>query len=511
MTWNDGYNTRSDYTYTYCGDINPLKIRYTLLTNGFMPPDIKQACELGFGQGLSINFHATNSDIAWTGNDFLPTHVSFASHMQKSAGTEIDLSDMSFKEMANHRFEEKFDYICLHGIWSWISEDNREYIKSFFRQNLNDGGVVYLSYNTKPGWAAMLPMRDLLAKYIQSNLPIAASIGAKTREAIKLSSKLMKVKPLYLSANPTAEKRLNDLERGDVSYIAHEYFNADWKTFYFSDVDASIDDCKLRYVGSTDFMAGIDDINLTNQQRKMIAALYGQAMQQDTRDVFLNQSFRKDVWIKGGIRLSRRERTEEINKLNCILRDAKSQYDYEIKGNLGAGKLQKEIYEPILDYLRRNKVATIGDIITSVSKKIAPDKAMEAIHILLSKDDLVLVHDPVRWEELEKYGRKINAFIHKKVINGYSCSFLYSALTGGGLQVNLLQQLFIGISNTHSGIDSNQLAKKCLPILKSLGRNILDAGKPVDGHEAELEVITNKANDFLVNELESYKFLKIAY
>jgi hypothetical protein len=48
----------------------------------------------------------------------------------------------------------------LHGIWSWVSEDNRQIILDFIDRKLKPGGVLYLSYNTQPGWSAFMPLRD---------------------------------------------------------------------------------------------------------------------------------------------------------------------------------------------------------------------------------------------------------------------------------------------------------------------------------------------------------------
>lgn len=509
MSWNDGYNNENDYTFTYCGDMNPLRIHYSCLINGFMAPNISRACELGFGQGLSINFHAIDAMAAWVGNDFLPTHVTFASNMKKAAGTDVNLSDKSFREMSESTFPEKFDYICLHGIWSWISEINRSYIRSFISQNLKENGIVYISYNTKPGWASMLPIRDFLSHYIQTNLPAAGSMDAKTKEAIKFSSKLSKTKPLYLAANPHADKRIDNLRNGEISYIAHEYFNKDWETFYFSEVNTSLDECKLRYVGSTDFMAGMDDINITAEQKKLIGELHGSEISQDLRDICLNQSFRKDIWVKGGTRLSTQEKINELRKVFVVLRNPKDEYDFKIKGNLGEGELQKDVYGPIIETIRIKKVDTIGKIVETVSDTIKIDKALEAIHVLISKGDLLLVHEPSRWDELSISGQKINEFIYEKVINGNTCSFLYSAATGGGLQVNLLQQLFVGAFNKNPSLTGTELAGETLAILKSLGRNILDEGVKIENYDDELRVLTDKANNFINEELEYFKFLRI--
>ena len=53
----DGYVTEVGYIYGHYAELDPLRIQLALLREGFRPPEIKTACELGFGQGISINIH----------------------------------------------------------------------------------------------------------------------------------------------------------------------------------------------------------------------------------------------------------------------------------------------------------------------------------------------------------------------------------------------------------------------------------------------------------------------
>ena len=46
------------------------------------------------------------------------------------------------------------DFVGLHGVWSWISNANRAAVVEFLRRKLKPGGVLYISYNASPGWAA---------------------------------------------------------------------------------------------------------------------------------------------------------------------------------------------------------------------------------------------------------------------------------------------------------------------------------------------------------------------
>ncbi len=76
--WTSGYIVNVEYTQGYYAELNPLAVNFTLIANDIEAPRIKNACELGFGQGLSINIHASSSEISWYGTDFNPTHANFA-------------------------------------------------------------------------------------------------------------------------------------------------------------------------------------------------------------------------------------------------------------------------------------------------------------------------------------------------------------------------------------------------------------------------------------------------
>lgn len=43
--------------------------------------------------------------------------------------------------------------IVMHGIWSWINEENRHFILKIIQKALKPGGCVYLCYNALPGRA----------------------------------------------------------------------------------------------------------------------------------------------------------------------------------------------------------------------------------------------------------------------------------------------------------------------------------------------------------------------
>ncbi len=108
---------------------------------------------------MSANIHAAASASAWYATDFNPAQASFAQSLAKASGANAHLTDEAFADFCARTDLPNFDSIGLHGIWSWISDENRSVIADFIRRKLKVGGVLYISYNTQPGWAAFAPTK----------------------------------------------------------------------------------------------------------------------------------------------------------------------------------------------------------------------------------------------------------------------------------------------------------------------------------------------------------------
>jgi SAM-dependent methyltransferase len=161
----EGYVEGSDYLHSYISELNPLHAQLSLLAAGVAAPRVATACELGYGQGLTVNLLAAASPVRWFGTDFNALHAATAQEMGVASGANPALFDQSFNEFCARTDLPDFDFIGLHGIWTWVSDENRSVIVDFIRRKLRPGGVAYVSYNALPACAAMLPMRDVLTGY----------------------------------------------------------------------------------------------------------------------------------------------------------------------------------------------------------------------------------------------------------------------------------------------------------------------------------------------------------
>lgn len=104
-----GYTAEIAYTYGYYTELNPLRAQLLLLSWGIQPPRVSTACELGFGQGVTVNIHAAASCTRWYGTDFNPAQTAFAQELAEVSGNGAVLSEQTFQDFCARTDLPDFD------------------------------------------------------------------------------------------------------------------------------------------------------------------------------------------------------------------------------------------------------------------------------------------------------------------------------------------------------------------------------------------------------------------
>ena len=342
MDWTSGYVAEIDYTHGYYRELAPGLIDIAVLMSGHEPPDraSMRYLELGYGQGLSANIHAAASPGEFWGADFNPAHAANARSLAAHAGSGARFFDQSFAEVAAREDLPEFDYIVLHGVWSWVSDDNRRAIVEIIRKRLKVGGVVYLSYNTMPGWAVGMPLRHMMTLHAETVGSDAQGVVGRIEGSIAFGSKLAEVEARYFAANATAKGRLDAIAGQNRNYVAHEYFNRDWAPMYFSDAHAWLVDAKTSYTCAAALLDQMDGFNLTAQQQEVINGIPYVVLRETVRDYMLNQQFRRDILGRGARKLSPLERQERLFAIEVTLVVSETEVSFEVEAGLGKNFLK---------------------------------------------------------------------------------------------------------------------------------------------------------------------------
>lgn len=512
--WSDGYMADIGYTYGYYTELNPQRIRLPFLASGQAFPDIEAesgtACELGFGQGLSVTIHAAASGVSWFGTDFNPSQAGFAREMVNACGAGASLFDQAFAEFCSRPDLPDFDYIGLHGIWSWISDENRHVIVDFLRRKLKVGGVLYISYNCQPGWAAVAPMQELLNRHAAVLGASGQDIAGRINTAFDFAERLFAVKPLYALANPQVAERVKKMREQNPNYLAHEYFNRNWVPMTFASMAEWLSPAKLNFACSAHYLDHVDALNLSTEQQAFLKEIPDVALREMVRDFMCNTQFRRDYWVKGSRRLGGVEQRELLLEQRVILARARHEVTLKVKGARSESTLHENIYAPLLDLLADHKPRSLGQLEQALrGNNITLAQILQAVLILIGKGDLMPVQDEAAIAKSKRMTDKINLHLMRKCRGSSDFSYLASPVTGGGLPVNRFQQLFL-LACGQGLKQPQEWAQFVWRHLEALNQRLMREGQPIDTPEENLAELTRQAHEFAEKRLPLLKALQIA-
>ena len=507
--WTAGYVVDIGYPHGYYLELNPQRVKLAFLNAGLIAPEFVTACELGFGQGLSATMHAAASVCSWHGTDFNPSQAGFAQELAATSGANAHLYDESFTEFAQRDMPD-FDYIGLHGIWSWISDENRAVIVGFIRRKLKVGGVLYISYNTLPGWGTFAPMRHLMAEHVEIVGADGVGIISRIDGALDFTEKLLATNPLFARANPLVNEKITQIKGENRHYLAHEYFNRDWHPMHFATMAKWLEPAKLTYACSAHYLDYVEAVNLTAEQQAFLGDIHDPMFKQTVRDFMVNQQFRRDYWVKGRRCLTPLEQAQSLRDQRLVMTAHRPDVNLKVTGAWGEANLTEAIYAPVQNLMADHNIRTIAQIEQAVKDSgITFAQLIQTVLVLCGNGAFSAVQDEASIAKAKKHTVKLNTHLMLKARSSNDISFLASPVTGGGVLIGRFQQLFL-LAMQQGEKKPEDWAAFVAQILAAQGHKIIKEGKPLESFEEHLAELTTQANEFALKQLTILKSLQIA-
>jgi len=480
--WKHGYYADAGYTYGHYPETLPARLRWAaLLRNHWLPESHFRYLDCGCGQGYSLILAAIqHPESEFVGIDFLPEHIAHARRLAKLVGlTNVRFIEGDFIALSRDPSAlGDFDFIVAHGITTWIAPAVREGLFSLVGHVLKPGGVFYNSYNTYPGWLSTSPFQRLVLLQ-QRNM----SGHQALKRSQELLTQLKSAAPGLFTALPQLEKRLESLQGKDPAYLVQEYNNQHWQPVFVSQMMEALRPHKLEYLGTAtlaDAFEGVFGQNLN--------ALLAGASDADTReqlkDYALNQSFRRDLFIKGNNRTWRQETLDELKattlRVNPLIKRPAAGESFIVQGGAIEIKGNPETFARALEAL--------GDVSKPTTVAQASDRLPEAergagllqIVSYLLHGNWVLQQVP---GDHTPAVRKFNNVIIQQALLG--APYRYLAVPGGGTQLMRdMDLVFLHLDN--EGCNDSQMVSRARGIMRQMGLSVADNGKPATD-DAEFE------------------------
>ncbi|GAB2177180.1 class I SAM-dependent methyltransferase [Dongia sp. agr-C8] len=330
------YVTDVPYIAGFTAELAPEWLDLVATICGFASPDRKDGfawCELGCGPGMApIIFAATHPEGAFHGVDVMPDHVARGEAIASRAGIgNLTLHALDF-ETASARDLPRFDYITAHGVYAWIDETAAASLRRFIARHLKPGGLVYVSYNSMPGWASDGPFQHLLYALAEDG---AGDSIARFAVAAEAAEALRNAGAAALAASPTAVGFTEERAKRPEAYFAHEYLCPAWRPRYVDEVRRDMAEIGLSPVGSATLRDNFDSFVLRAKAREALESIADPDRRELARDYFMFQRFRRDVFGLSPRPIDDDERRERLFEMTFALMRPASLVEYKMTTEAG--------------------------------------------------------------------------------------------------------------------------------------------------------------------------------
>jgi SAM-dependent methyltransferase len=490
--WNEGYTSEVDYTSGYYQELSPERIRLSLLAAGIDHSIAREPeyLELGFGQGLSLAINAATNAGRYWGNDFNPGQVANARELAAAAGRPIAVLEDSFEELARRDDLPDFDIIALHGIWSWISDSGRAAIVEIARKRLKPGGALYISHNVMPAWAPLMPLRMMMTEFAKREAN--GQLMGRVDSAMQFLGKLAEANAGYFVNNPRAQAHFDKIKGHDRRYLAHEYFNEEWHVMPFVRVAEQLAEAKLTWATSATILDTLPGLNAPASAAEILGSLSDPLMREQTRDFFINQMFRRDLFVKGARKLAGPDQVRRIDQMRFMLLGDPANRPTKVPSPAGEAELKPEIYEPVVAALAAapDCTASIAQIGAACSG-LGRIQVWQAMLLLTGMAYAAPVTSSATAQADEAAAKALNKFLLARADAGVGVEHIAAPRIGGGIALSRIEQMLMRAIKAG---DKNPV-EAVRKMLMSMGQMLVVEGKTIEGEDdtrAELNKIYNE-------------------
>ncbi|MFM8803382.1 MAG: methyltransferase regulatory domain-containing protein, partial [Planctomycetia bacterium] len=369
-----GYLTDVAYIPGFYPQMSPVALRYVATLNGVVPPETGggfRFLELGCGFGRCVTtLAAAHPRGECVGVAVNPDHT--AAVARDIAAGELSNARIITADFG-HLPEDvgSFDFIALHGVYSWVAPSVREEILAIARDRLAPGGLLLVSYNAMPGWAHLQPIRGILRQY--AALRKGDSVQ-RVRDAVAYLVFMREKHAKYFEDNPRAAAYVDALLQQDPRYLAHEYLNEHWTSFYFAEVAGAFGEKGLSFVGSLPVFTNFWDLCVRPEFQELFRTTSNRLVTEAHKDFCANTAFRWDIYAKSP-RLMR-DVTERIRAVDDLhYRATRPDVTLPYQANLGVvtSTVQGPLYESLLQLLAGRSMR-LSEIVANESLREIPSQ-----------------------------------------------------------------------------------------------------------------------------------------
>jgi SAM-dependent methyltransferase len=509
--WTGGYAADIEYRASFFEEQSPQRLNITALITGWEPCSLAgefSYCELGCGQGTTVNLlAATHPRGRFVAVDFNPAHIARARDFGAAAGLgNVEFVERGFAELLEPGAPAlgEFDFITLHGVWSWVNDENRRAIVDLIARSLRPGGLAYISYNALPGW------RD--GAVVQRALYEIAQLSREPNErqvarGIDVLARLQKAKAEALQKNEMLHQIIDLHKRGATSYLVHEYLVANWRAFWFSEVLRALAPAKLGYVGTAHLADNFPAGRFTPEQAEILNSIPAVEVREILGDICDSIEFRRDVFVRGGRRLRRLRQEELLRATRLALQVPAHAFDYAVGMRQGKAKLHEAAYRPIVEALAE-RPRSVGELLDLPEVRRTTLQPVELVGMLVATRQA----QPLLPEDAIATASAATRFNHTvaATVREHDVPLLIGLAmprTGSAYFLSPAEVLAYDILVKDPAAHPRDLARAVWPVVKARGDRLRRDDRPLESDAESEEFLAERLDKMIRDELPIWRRL----
>ena len=297
-TYNELLYKSNPFTYTI-----PALLEAQGKLFGLTPKDSRKAriLELGSSFGGNIITQALyNPEAEFVGVDLTAEQVKKGNEVIEKIGLKnIKLIEKNILDI-NEDFG-KFDYIIVHGVFSWVPDIVKEKIIKICNENLTEEGIAYISYNTYPGWKEPDKIREMML-YANKYFP-EVSQGDKVQRGkafISIVAEQMKIYTDVAEKKGDFIKQIEGILNMQDYYVGHEQLENINDPMYLHEFVDMLRKENLQYISDVGLRLSIASVYNDSTIEKLQQLSQGDpVIKEQCLDYILDTKFRRSLICKG--------------------------------------------------------------------------------------------------------------------------------------------------------------------------------------------------------------------
>ena len=265
------------------------------------PAATARILEIGSSYGGNLMSQALfYPQATFTGIEIAPTQVSVGkTYIDQLGITNLELLEGDVNE-SHH--QGTYDYIIAHGFYSWVDDETKDNFLRLCKEHLAENGILYMSYNTYPGWHKMDSVRALLefANKDIDTLNHREKVRHGKTIASKLGALMLEYDTVKTQQGPFLQSLRQTLQKQDC-YVGHDHLEPVNTPVYFHQCMDHMAEHGFTYLCDCDLNLSFPDVyDKTLRTKLQELAPHDPLAREQYIDFMLNTAFRKSLFTHEG-------------------------------------------------------------------------------------------------------------------------------------------------------------------------------------------------------------------